>query len=249
MAQWLRWVADSQATWIPPDLDSNPARCWNSLLPLGHFAWHWARQCTDTLALFAKLSIICFFLDFVRGYFCTDRAVNFNTTILLPLFWRTWAGALASSRAQVLAWNVGKDHGYCTASELTDCQISGFSFFLMSRKYSKNEGLVRDFAPDCCVGALQDPVNIPFTARLFWSTTMTQILSQCQPGCATVALTLVLQPRALSLHCHSNITAPPSELAVLFYLILRRHPSFLATVAGRHFRSAALHRIQFRIWG
>ena len=24
------------------------AGCWNSLLPLGYFEWHWARHCTDT---------------------------------------------------------------------------------------------------------------------------------------------------------------------------------------------------------
>ena len=30
------------------DVGSIPAGCWNSLLPLCHFAWHWASQCTNT---------------------------------------------------------------------------------------------------------------------------------------------------------------------------------------------------------
>ena len=32
-----------------------------------------------------------------------------------------------------------------SSSELTDCQVSGFVFFLIFRKYRKNESLVRDF--------------------------------------------------------------------------------------------------------
>ena len=43
------------------DSGSIPAECWKSLPPLGHFAWHWARQCTDTHAFYiAALSIIFF---------------------------------------------------------------------------------------------------------------------------------------------------------------------------------------------
>ena len=42
-------------------MGSNPEECWNSLQRLGHFAWHWARQCTDTRAFYlAALSIIIF---------------------------------------------------------------------------------------------------------------------------------------------------------------------------------------------
>ena len=50
------------------DMGSIPDECWNPLLRLGHFAWHWARQCTDTRAFYiAALSIIFSFLDFVSG--------------------------------------------------------------------------------------------------------------------------------------------------------------------------------------
>ena len=52
------------------DVGSIPDDCWNPLQCLGHFAWHWARQCTDTCAFYiAALSIILFFqvLDFVSG--------------------------------------------------------------------------------------------------------------------------------------------------------------------------------------
>ena len=50
------------------DMGSIPDDCWNPLPRLGHFAWHWARQCTDTRAFYiAALSIIFSFLDFVSG--------------------------------------------------------------------------------------------------------------------------------------------------------------------------------------
>ena len=43
------------------DMGSNPEECWNALQRLGHFAWHWARQCTDKRAFYlAALSIIFF---------------------------------------------------------------------------------------------------------------------------------------------------------------------------------------------
>ena len=51
------------------DLGSIPDECWNTLLSLSHFAWHWACLCTDTRTFYiAALSIIFFFLDFVSGY-------------------------------------------------------------------------------------------------------------------------------------------------------------------------------------
>ena len=50
------------------DLGSISIECWNSLPPLGHFAWHWARQCTDTRTFYiAALTIIFSFLDFLSG--------------------------------------------------------------------------------------------------------------------------------------------------------------------------------------
>ena len=52
--------------------------------------------------------------------------------IRLPLFWRTWTWARASTCPQVLAWHMGRDYSYCRALELTDHQVSGFvySWFL-----------------------------------------------------------------------------------------------------------------------
>ena len=38
--------------------------CWNSVLPHGHFAWHWARQCTY---LYCCTLYNFSFLDFVSG--------------------------------------------------------------------------------------------------------------------------------------------------------------------------------------
>ena len=46
------------------DMGSNLDDCWSPLQCLGHFAWHWARQCTDTSAFYiAALSI--FFLSWI----------------------------------------------------------------------------------------------------------------------------------------------------------------------------------------
>ena len=43
-----------------------PNECWNALQRLGHFAWHWTRQCTDTRAFYiAALSII--FLSWISS--------------------------------------------------------------------------------------------------------------------------------------------------------------------------------------
>ena len=42
--------------------------CWNPVQPLGHFAWHWASQCTDMRAfILLLLSLNFIFLDFVSG--------------------------------------------------------------------------------------------------------------------------------------------------------------------------------------
>ena len=52
-----------------------------------------------------------FFLDFVSGDLALtvcDKVVNLNTTIQLPLFWRTWTRALASTRLHVRAWHMGR---------------------------------------------------------------------------------------------------------------------------------------------
>ena len=109
--------------------------------PLGHFAWHWARQCTDTSAFYiAALSISLFFLAYRQWRSRADRVVNLNTTIRPPLFWITWTRARARTRPHVRAWYMGRDHSYCRASELTDSQVSGsvYCWFLDSGRYRKN---------------------------------------------------------------------------------------------------------------
>ena len=56
MAEWLRLVVDSLETRVRL-LHSAESFCPRR----GHFAWHWARQCTDTRAFYiAALSIIFF---------------------------------------------------------------------------------------------------------------------------------------------------------------------------------------------
>ena len=111
------------------DIGSIPDECWNLLQRLGHFVWHWVRQCTDTRAFYiAALSIIFFPWISSVAIWRADRVVNLNTTIWLALFWRTWTRARASTRPHVLAWHMGRDYSNCRASELTDHQVSGFVF-------------------------------------------------------------------------------------------------------------------------
>ena len=76
------------------DLGSIPAGCLNHLPPIGHFAWHWTRKCTDTRA-FILLRALFLLLGFRQRRFRANRVVNLNTTIRLPLLWRTWTRALA----------------------------------------------------------------------------------------------------------------------------------------------------------
>ena len=66
-----------------------------------------------------------------------DRYINLNATIWLPLFWRTWTLALTSTCPHVLACDMGRHYIYCRASELTDLQVFGLVFPLISRKYRK----------------------------------------------------------------------------------------------------------------
>ena len=78
------------------DMGSILEECWNPLPSLGHFAWNWASQCTDTRAFYvAVLSISFLLLGFCQWRSRADRVVNLNTTIRLPLLWRTWTRALA----------------------------------------------------------------------------------------------------------------------------------------------------------
>ena len=83
--------------------------------------WHTSFSYCCTLYNFS-------FLGFRQWQSRTDRVVNLNTTIWLPLFWRTWTWALARSRPHVLALHMDRDYSNCRASDMTDHQVSGFVF-------------------------------------------------------------------------------------------------------------------------
>ena len=127
------------------DMGSIPAECWNSLQPLDHFTWHWARQCTDTRALYIAALSIIFFLGFSQWQSRANRVINLNTTIRLPLFWRTWTRAWDSLTTLAhMCWpgtwaENARDYSDCRASELTDSQVSGliFSWFLENTEKTK----------------------------------------------------------------------------------------------------------------
>ena len=56
---------------------------------------------------------------------------------------------MVRSRPYVQAWHIGKDYGDCRASDLLGADWQPYQwrlFFLISRKYRKNEGLIRDFS-------------------------------------------------------------------------------------------------------
>ena len=63
-----------------------------SLTLLGHFAWHWASQCTDTRALILLHYLNCFFLGFCQWRSSADRVLTLDLNIWLPLFWSTLSG-------------------------------------------------------------------------------------------------------------------------------------------------------------
>ena len=114
MAEWLRRVTESLAT-----LGLIPAWCWNSLQPLGHFAWHRARQGNDTHAFYiAVLSIIFLLLGFRQWRSSTDRILTLNMNIWLPLFWSTWIPALGPDSATCAGLAHGRDYSGSRASGL-----------------------------------------------------------------------------------------------------------------------------------
>ena len=78
----------------------------NSLPPLSHFEWHWARQSTDTSAFILLHSLHFFFHGFRQWRSRADRVLALNMKIRLPMFWsRSWAQAL--TRPYMLAWRMG----------------------------------------------------------------------------------------------------------------------------------------------
>ena len=61
-------------------MGSVPAGYLTFLQPSYHFAWHWARQCTDTRRHIAALSIMFLsFLDFVSGDLALTAVTGFNS--------------------------------------------------------------------------------------------------------------------------------------------------------------------------
>ena len=131
MAKWSRWVAKSWVTWVRFLMSAEMPCCASAILrstePVSAL----------THTLFKLLRSLYFVFRGLRQWRSrADRVVNLNTTIWLPLFWRTWTRARANTRPHVLTWHMGRDYSYCRASELTDSQVSGFvySWFLEIQK-------------------------------------------------------------------------------------------------------------------
>ena len=129
------------------DLGSIPAGFWNLLQPLGHFAWHWASQCTDMRAFYvAALDIILFsWISSVSIWRWQVLALKMN--IRLPLFWSTLSQARGQNSATCAGLAHGRVDSYCRALELKLQKVPGhcFSSGLNCPKYLKtmawSEGL------------------------------------------------------------------------------------------------------------
>ena len=97
MGKWLRWVVESRPTWVrflmSAETPATPQPFCVALSQSVH--WH-------ATFYFAALSIIFLLLGFRQWQYRADRVVNLNTTIWLPLFWRTWTGAQARTLPHVL---------------------------------------------------------------------------------------------------------------------------------------------------
>ena len=128
MAQWLRLVAESRATWVR-FLKSAETLCSASAILRGT-----EPVSALTRALFTLSRSLWFFSSWILSV-----TISRWQTIWLPLIWRAWTRALASNRPHVLAWHIGRDYCDCRASELTDRQVNGFvfSWFLENTENTK----------------------------------------------------------------------------------------------------------------
>ena len=103
--------------WWEPDHFSG---CWNSLLLLGHFAWHWARHCSDNM--FCVLYIYSPWI--LQWHSHAERVLTLNINIQLPLFWNTCQGP----------W-------YCTCAGLAMQWLGSYYSFCLALEQSGREGL------------------------------------------------------------------------------------------------------------
>ena len=108
MVEWLRLVVNSLEILVR--FQHAGAWCWILLLRCSHFAWHWARQCTDMHAFYIAALTIIFFLGFRQWQSFTDRVLTLNMNIWLPLFWSTWSWASCPDSATCAGLAHWRDH-------------------------------------------------------------------------------------------------------------------------------------------
>ena len=100
MALWVRVVAESRVTQVWFLMSAETAAPWPFCMALS-LSQHWH----SSISIQLLCSLYFFFLGFRQWKSRADRVVNLNTTIQLPLFWRTWTRALTSTRPHELAWH------------------------------------------------------------------------------------------------------------------------------------------------
>ena len=138
--QWLSGWGESQWVWQLGFDSWGVLKCSAAPRPFcvalsPSVFWH-------TRLLYCCALYNCFFswissVAILRSGSCAERVVNLNTTIWLPLLWRTWTRARARTCPHVLAWHIGRDYSDCRASELTDRRVTARSVASFFPDFSK----------------------------------------------------------------------------------------------------------------
>ena len=105
MAQWLRRLAVSRATWVrfPQGDPGDETPCSPLAILRG----------TEPISTLTRALLYCcalcdfVFLGFRQWRSRADRFLTLNMNIRLPLFWSTWSRARVQTQPHVLAWRMG----------------------------------------------------------------------------------------------------------------------------------------------
>ena len=148
--------------------------------PLGHFAWHWARHCTDTCA-FLLLNSQQIFLSWISSV-AISRWQGFNSlhehlTSNLLEHLDSWTRARGPNSATYAGLEHGPDYSDCRSSE----EMSKSAWPMNCWKYLKTRAYCEGFQPSrprlaCTVRASSKHENLRSVILLFWQGSHTMFL-------------------------------------------------------------------------
>ena len=105
------WLSDKgESQWVVPHLSGSGSilvRYWNSLPPLGHFAWHWSRQCTDSRGFYIAALSTILFLWFRQWRSRAYRILTLTWTSDFHCFGALGVGPTSRTRPHVRPWRLG----------------------------------------------------------------------------------------------------------------------------------------------